>query len=50
MERLLVALKPRTVVFSAFGLREGFYYSRLSAEERQRHPLIAFAEEQGAAP
>jgi exopolyphosphatase/guanosine-5'-triphosphate,3'-diphosphate pyrophosphatase len=48
LERLLAALRPKTVVFSAFGLREGFYYSRLSAEERKRHPLIAFAEEQGA--
>ncbi len=48
LDRLLVALKPRNVVFSAFGLREGFYYSRLSEAERQRHPLIAFAEEQGA--
>lgn len=48
LDRLLAALKPRNVVFSAFGLREGFYYSRLSDEERARHPLIAFAEEQGA--
>jgi exopolyphosphatase/guanosine-5'-triphosphate,3'-diphosphate pyrophosphatase len=48
LDRLLGALKPRNVVFSAFGLREGFYYSRLSAAERARHPLIAFAEEQGA--
>ena len=48
LERLLTVLKPKTVVFSAFGLREGFYYSRLSPDERQRHPLIAFAEEQGA--
>src|SRR5260221_2373129 len=48
LERLLAVLRPRTVVFSAFGLREGFYYSRLSPDERQRHPLIAFAEEQGA--
>ena len=35
-------------MFSAFGLREGFYYSRLPERERARHPLIAFAEEQGA--
>jgi len=35
-------------VFSAFGLREGFYFQRLSEAERARHPLIAFAEEQGA--
>jgi exopolyphosphatase/guanosine-5'-triphosphate,3'-diphosphate pyrophosphatase len=48
LDRLLAALKPRNVVFSAFGLREGFYYSRLSRAERARHPLIAFAEEQGA--
>jgi exopolyphosphatase / guanosine-5'-triphosphate,3'-diphosphate pyrophosphatase len=48
LDRLLAALKPKTVVFSAFGLREGFYYSRLSEAERARHPLIAFAEEQGA--
>ena len=48
LDRLLAALKPKTVVFSAFGLREGFYYSRLSEAERTRHPLIAFAEEQGA--
>jgi len=48
LDRLLAALKPRNVVFSAFGLREGFYYQRLSETERARHPLIAFAEEQGA--
>src|SRR5216684_1012961 len=48
LDRLLAALKPRNVIFSAFGLREGFYYSRLSEAERERHPLIAFAEEQGA--
>jgi exopolyphosphatase/guanosine-5'-triphosphate,3'-diphosphate pyrophosphatase len=47
LDRLLAALKPRNVIFSAFGLREGFYYSRLSEAERARHPLIAFAEEQG---
>jgi len=47
LDRLLAVLKPKTVVFSAFGLREGFYFSRLSEQERARHPLIAFAEEQG---
>ncbi len=47
LDRLLAALKPKSVVFSAFGLREGFYYSRLSPAERDRHPLIAFTEEQG---
>src|SRR5258708_32508770 len=48
LDRLLAALKPRTVVFSAFGLREGFYFSRLSEAERARHPLISFAEAQDA--
>jgi len=48
LDRLLATLKPRSVVFSAFGLREGFYFSRLSEAERARHPLIAFAEEHGA--
>jgi len=48
LDRLLAVLKPRSVVFSAFGLREGFYYSRLGEAERARHPLLAFAEEQGA--
>ncbi|WP_421999411.1 exopolyphosphatase [Reyranella sp.] len=47
LDRLLATIKPRSVVFSAFGLREGFYYSSLSEAERARHPLIAFAEEQG---
>ena len=48
LDRLLAALKPKTVVFSAFGLREGFYHVRLNEAEQARHPLIAFAEEQGA--
>lgn len=48
LDRLLAALKPKSVVFSAFGLREGFYFSQLGDAERARHPLIAFAEEQGA--
>jgi len=48
LERLLAALKPRRVIFSAFGLREGYFYSRLPEAERARHPLIAFAEDEGA--
>ncbi|QQS12909.1 MAG: Ppx/GppA family phosphatase [Rhodospirillales bacterium] len=48
LERLLVALRPKRVVFSAFGLREGFYFSQLPETERSRHPLIAFAEDEGA--
>src|SRR5260221_6127879 len=48
LDRLLAALKPRNVGFSDYGLRDGIYYSRLSDGERARHPLLAFAEEQGA--
>jgi exopolyphosphatase/guanosine-5'-triphosphate,3'-diphosphate pyrophosphatase len=48
LERLIVALRPRQIVFSAFGLREGFYFSQLPDAEKARHPLIAFAEDEGA--
>ncbi|MDZ5649707.1 Ppx/GppA family phosphatase [Nitrospirillum sp. BR 11828] len=40
MERLLRAVQPSNVVFSAYGLREGFLFDQLSAEERRRDPLI----------
>ena len=48
LERVIVALRPRQIVFSAFGLREGFYFSQLPEAEKARHPLIAFAEDEGA--
>src|SRR6185436_15802930 len=48
LERLLAVLKPKRVIFSAFGLREGYFFSRLPERERARHPLIAFAEDEGA--
>jgi exopolyphosphatase/guanosine-5'-triphosphate,3'-diphosphate pyrophosphatase len=41
LERLLRLTKPDRIVFSAHGLREGHLYSRLSAAERARDPLIA---------
>ena len=47
LERLLAILQPKSLRFSAFGLREGYYYNALSAEERQRDPLIAYAEDEG---
>jgi exopolyphosphatase/guanosine-5'-triphosphate,3'-diphosphate pyrophosphatase len=49
LERVLAALRPRRVVFSAFGLREGFYFTQLPDSERARHPLVAFAEDEGVA-
>ncbi|MFM2129171.1 MAG: hypothetical protein RL477_717 [Pseudomonadota bacterium] len=43
MERLLVAARPRRVVFSAFGLREGWLYRGLDPALREEDPLLAAA-------
>jgi exopolyphosphatase/guanosine-5'-triphosphate,3'-diphosphate pyrophosphatase len=43
LERLLNASDIKDVVISAFGLREGLFFARLSAEERAKDPLIEFA-------
>lgn len=45
MERLLDAARPKNVVFSAFGLREGWLYRSLSPECRKEDPLLAAAAE-----
>lgn len=45
LERLLRRVRPRKVVVSAFGLREGLLYRLLSADEQARDPLIAACEE-----
>jgi exopolyphosphatase/guanosine-5'-triphosphate,3'-diphosphate pyrophosphatase len=37
--------KPRDIVTSALGLREGFLYSRLDDEQKAEDPLISAAEE-----
>jgi exopolyphosphatase / guanosine-5'-triphosphate,3'-diphosphate pyrophosphatase len=44
LERLLRRMKPKEVVFSVFGIREGLLFSLLSEAERRKDPLIAFAE------
>ncbi|HEY0107527.1 MAG TPA: hypothetical protein VGB91_15710, partial [Rhizomicrobium sp.] len=44
LERLLLACDLKSVIVSAYGLREGLLYDRLSAEERALDPLIDFAE------
>ncbi len=41
LERLIKQMKPRAVVVSVFGIREGLLYSLLSEEERDKDPLIA---------
>ena len=43
LERLLEAGDIKDVVISAYGLREGLLFQRLSAEERAKDPLVAFA-------
>lgn len=40
MWRVLRRLKPGRVVFSAFGLREGWLYSQLHVQEQYRDPLL----------
>ena len=44
LERLLLACDLKSVTVSAYGLREGLLYARLSSEERALDPLIEFAE------
>jgi exopolyphosphatase / guanosine-5'-triphosphate,3'-diphosphate pyrophosphatase len=43
MENLVRAIKPRQVVFSVLGVREGLLYSLLKPSERARDPLIQAA-------
>ncbi|MFV0361058.1 hypothetical protein [Tropicimonas sp.] len=38
--RVLRKLKPERIVFSAFGLREGWLYAQLDEEEQYRDPLV----------
>ncbi len=51
LNRCLSAVKPKQVVFSAFGLREGWLFEQLSPEIRLTDPLIAavqdYADRQG---
>lgn len=41
MERLLKILKPKEVVFSAYGLREGYLFDQLNEQEKKDDPLLA---------
>jgi len=43
LERLLDAGDIKDVVISAYGLREGLFYARLSPEDRAKDPLLEFA-------
>lgn len=44
MSRVLRALKPERVIFSALGLREGWLYASLAEAEQQRDPLVEGAQ------
>ena len=43
MEDLVREIRPKEVIISVLGVREGLLYSLLSAKERRRDPLIAAA-------
>jgi exopolyphosphatase/guanosine-5'-triphosphate,3'-diphosphate pyrophosphatase len=43
LQRLLAAVRFKEVIVSANGVREGIMFSRLSAEERAKDPLIDYA-------
>ena len=49
LDRVLKVLKPERVVFSAFGLREGWLYALLEEEERYLDPLLEGAQTLGTA-
>src|SRR4030095_9323435 len=45
LEHLVDIARPKDVVISALGVREGLLYAMLNADERRKDPLIAAAQE-----
>jgi len=45
LEHIVDTARPKEVVISALGVREGLLYSMLHADERRKDPLIAAAQE-----
>jgi exopolyphosphatase/guanosine-5'-triphosphate,3'-diphosphate pyrophosphatase len=45
LEHVILVAKPKTIVFSTFGVREGLLYSRLPTRERAKDGLISAAQE-----
>ena len=45
LERLLEVVKPRSVVFSIYGMREGQFFKSLPDHVRKQDPLISLCEE-----
>jgi exopolyphosphatase/guanosine-5'-triphosphate,3'-diphosphate pyrophosphatase len=48
LDEIIRRAKPKEIVISAAGVREGLLYERLSATERAADPLLCAAREQGA--
>jgi exopolyphosphatase/guanosine-5'-triphosphate,3'-diphosphate pyrophosphatase len=48
LERLIRQVKPRAVVISVYGIREGLLYSMLSEEEKRKDPLLAACDDLAA--
>ena len=49
LERLIRAVKPECVLYSAYGLREGYLFSTLDAAAQQGDPLLVGCAELGGA-
>ena len=45
LERLIKRMRPKDVVFSVFGIREGLLFNLLGDAERARDPLLSFCED-----
>lgn len=45
LDRLMRRLSASSVVISVFGIREGLLFSQLSRHEREKDPLLCYAEE-----
>lgn len=50
MARLIAHMAPKTVVFSAHGLREGWLYDLIAENEKARDPMIAVCEDRRFIP
>ncbi|MGE4062972.1 MAG: exopolyphosphatase [Rhodospirillaceae bacterium] len=49
LERLLEVAKPRSLVFSIYGMREGQFFKDLPAAVRKQDPIVSLAEEMARA-
>ncbi|SHO65695.1 exopolyphosphatase / guanosine-5'-triphosphate,3'-diphosphate pyrophosphatase [Pseudoxanthobacter soli DSM 19599] len=45
LSQIILAARPKSVIISALGIREGLLYERLDDRERKRDPLLAACEE-----